>query len=461
MDLSNYLLTDDQMRQWISHGYLVLNTDFSTEFHDALNARIDEVMTSEGNPGNNFLPRIPEAQEVFKHPAIRGALTSVVGPGYLMHPHRHCHYTFPGRKVQSWHKDSYWGHQKVRNHHPWWAMIFYYPHDVDAVMGPSAVMPGTQYYDKRAGDDTEEPLLVEGKAGTFTLIHYDVWHRGSANNSERTRAMMKFQFVRMSAPTAPTWNNQRSAWQPMNGDAPSNSHESLWEHQWNWLSGRQYDPVAPADGEEQIGALCATIAGDYEPTAIDAAYRLAALNGAGITALQESLRSGDPFTARRAGYGLSAAGKAATAGLIDALSHETESARRYAAFALGELRDAEAAGALAAKIQDESENVRRTVVESLGIVGDAGVAVPALIEALGDEDSQVRFTTAAALTRLGAAAEEAVPALVNALKDEDRYVRANSVDALRQIGTPQALDAALSYLTESRWCYTTTKDNSF
>ena len=314
MDLSNYLLTDEQIRRWISHGYLVLQTDFPTEFHDALNARIDEVMESEGNPGNNFLPRVPEAQEVFKHPAIRGALTSVVGPGYMMHPHRHCHYTYPGRKVQSWHKDSYWGHQKVRNHHPWWAMIFYYPHAVDELMGPSAVLPGTQFYDKRAGDETEQPLLVEGKAGTFTLIHYDVWHRGSANNSDRTRAMMKFQFVRMVAPTTPTWNNQTSKWQSMNGDAPPNTHETIWEHQWNWLCGRQSDSITPADGEDAVGALSTAVAGDYEPAGMDAAYRLAMLNRAGIAALQENLRSDNQFTARRAGYGLSAAGRNAIPG---------------------------------------------------------------------------------------------------------------------------------------------------
>ena len=143
------------------------------------------------------------------------------------------------------------------------------------------------------------------------------------------------------------------------------------------------------------------------------------------------------------------------------MTHESEPARRFAAFALGEQREADAATALAAKIDDESENVRRTVVESLGIIGNADVAVPALIDALGDEDSQTRFTTAAALTRLGAAAAEAVPALVKALNDEDRYVRANAVDALRHIGTPRAAAAALNYLSESRWCYTTTKDNTF
>ena len=92
MSLQNHLLSDDQMCRFIAHGYLILKTDFPAEFHDHLNARLDEVMTKEGNWGNNILPRLSEVNDVFQSPVIQGALTSVVGPGYGMHPHRHCHF---------------------------------------------------------------------------------------------------------------------------------------------------------------------------------------------------------------------------------------------------------------------------------------------------------------------------------------------------------------------------------
>ena len=134
MSVSNYLLNDEQMRQFISRGYLVLQTDFPKEFHERLKAKLNEAMEKEGNPGNNILPRFSEVGDIIQNPVVRGALTSVVGPDYTIHPHRHCHFTYPGRKVQTWHKDSYWGHQKVRNHHNWWAMIFYYPQAVDEEM---------------------------------------------------------------------------------------------------------------------------------------------------------------------------------------------------------------------------------------------------------------------------------------------------------------------------------------
>ena len=48
--------------------------------------------TEEGNPGNNLLPRIRELRKVFDHPVVTGALTSVLGPNYMMHAHRHGHF---------------------------------------------------------------------------------------------------------------------------------------------------------------------------------------------------------------------------------------------------------------------------------------------------------------------------------------------------------------------------------
>ena len=463
MLLQDHLLSDEQMRRFISHGYLILQTDFPAEFHERLNAKLDEVMTKEGNWGNNILPRLSEVNDVFQSPVIQGALTSVVGAGYVMHPHRHCHYTFPGRKVQGWHKDSYWGYQKVRNHHNWWAMIFYYPHAVDEEMGPSGTFPGTQYYAKRAGDETEQPVFMEGGPGTFALIHYDLWHRGGANNSQKNRAMMKFQFVRMAAPSAPAWNNQTSEWRALNGDAPPTVHEALWRDQWRWHLGQ---PGA-RDGEaadEDMAALTAQLGSDYEPAGVDAAYRLAAQGRAAVSPLAAALTGGDSSAARNAGYGLSALGVPALGELVDALGHAHESARMYAAFALGEIgaRALESSTSVAKLVADPSVEVRRTAVEALGLLkSPTDATIPALIQGLRDEDGQVRFTAALSLQRIGADAAEAVPALAEALRDENRYVRANAVDALRRIGTMQALTAALDHLSAHRWCPTTTPDNLF
>jgi len=498
------LLTDEQMRQFIAHGYLILKTDFPAEFHAKLSQDIADVMNKEGNPGNNILPRIPEAQEIFRNPAIQGALTSVLGPNYLMHPHRHCHFTLPGRKVQSWHKDSYWGHAKVRNHHQWWAMIFYYNHAVDEELGPSGLMPGTQYYNNRTGDDREQDIRMQGEAGTFALIHYDLWHRGGANlSADRTRSMMKFQFVRMERPHAPTWDHAGTPWQQLNGDGPPNQHESIWQHQWQWLGGTPSErptgaaPIGQfvdaltagdkqarlqaADALGQLGsaagdaipALAAALADAYEPVALNAAYALGHMGEAATSALLTALTSDEKDISRNAAYGLSALGAPAHNGLVEHLDHPSEQVRGYAAFALGEIGlsatdDAAATTAqLAQRTEDESEWVRRNTAEALGTLGLNGASpamdstVAALSHALQDEDGQVRFTSALSLARLGADAADAVPTLQKALQDENRYVRANAVDALNRVGTQEAQTILVDYLLASRWCPSTTPDSTF
>jgi len=425
------------------------------------------------NPGNNLLPRFSEVGDIIQNPVVRGALTSVVGPDYTIHPHRHCHFTYPGRKVQTWHKDSYWGHQKVRNHHNWWAMIFYYPQAVDEEMGPSGLLSGSQYYTKRAGDETETPVYMEGPEGTFALIHYDLWHRGGANLSQQTRAMMKFQFVRMNAPTGPAWNNREAGWTQVE-DVPVD-HNVLWAHQWRWHRGETgragngaAGKVLQSNGhgatEKGIPELAEKLSSRYEPEGVDSAYRLAAYGEEAIPALEGALTSGNATASRNAGYGLSEVGAAAQEVLLEAMGHECENARMHAAFALGELGtgDGERTGAVAKAVSDPSVVVRRSAVEALGLLKEpVDLILPALELGLKDDDDQVRFTAALSLLRLGTESAGALPALQASLRDENRYVRANAVDALRRIGTNDALNIALDYLSAHRWCPTTTPDNLF
>lgn len=78
-----------------------------------------------------------------------------------------------------------------------------------------------------------------------------------------------------------------------------------------------------------------------------------------------------------------------------------------------------------------------------------GADVDALIAQLGDADSNVRITAAAALGKLGADADAAVPPLQETLRDPHPEVRQASARALGDIGeaaqgTTPALETALS-----------------
>ena len=74
-------------------------------------------------------------------------------------------------------------------------------------------------------------------------------------------------------------------------------------------------------------------------------------------------------------------------------------------------------------------------------------AIPALIDALGNDPHwYVRQGAAGALGMFGADAKPAVPALIEALRDENDYVRGFAIGALRRIGP--APDEALPALAE-------------
>ena len=101
-----YLLGDSQVQQFIRDGYIQLEAGFGQPVHQNIYDALEEVFEKEGNVGNNILPRIPQIKQVFAHPTVSGALISLLGPGYTMNPHRHCHLNPPGGKGQTWHKGN-------------------------------------------------------------------------------------------------------------------------------------------------------------------------------------------------------------------------------------------------------------------------------------------------------------------------------------------------------------------
>ncbi|MCZ8515247.1 HEAT repeat domain-containing protein [Paenibacillus filicis] len=516
---TQHLLTDEQVAHFITRGYLVLENDLPPGFHQSILENIAKVYAEEGNPGNNILPRIPQIEKCLTTPKVKGALTSLLGEDYYMHPHRHCHYNRPGQPTpQAWHKDGYWS--PMRSHRPWWAIIFYYTQDVTEEMGPTGIMPGSQYYESYPGDDSEMRMPC-GKAGTMVLVHFDLWHRASHNLSGIDRYMLKFQFVRLQAPVYPSWNHQKPELVLPEGVDTLHPHRVIWNDVWNWMRGREgaapnsaaseAEPDAQVDafivqlGHEDskvrthaadrlgllggsarraVGPLAKAIDDPAEPAALNAAYALARIGHEGIPSLLEVLRQGGEASAKRAAYGLAAAGEPAVPGLIQELDSENELRAGYAAFALGMMSYSARAAvpALIKQLEHRSPWVRRNAVEALGMIRQpSSVVVPALIRALeqddtveeGDTDAyvksqkyirhKIRYTAALSLLRVGQEQEarKAVPALSRALEDEDRYVRAYAAEALTHIRSDEAVQVMIDYFRKSRWCPSTHKASTF
>jgi HEAT repeat protein len=485
IDMGNkkILLDDRAMRQFITDGYIQVRADFPPSLHRDIYRQIEALLAKEANPGNNILPKIPALRQIFGHPAVRGALHSILGPGCIMHPHRYCHLNPPAGKGQTWHKDDYVFDHNVRHHRFRWVMAFYYPQDVREDMGPTGILPGTQFRNEISSDDpaqtTEEALPLCGEAGTVTIVNFDTWHRATANTSDKKRYMLKFQFIRMQEPRVPTWNQENPTWQPVERD----KNPALSKTVWDWLSGsaasaaHKGEPAASGNGS--VAQLTAALRSPSETSRLDAAYALGALGEPVVPALVEALRQesgahnldtsaanvqgGNPADLASA-HALAAVGAPAVPALLETLSDPSGWIRAAAVDILGNIGPpaGTAVAALAQALQDEEVWVRRNAAEALGLMGThAADAVPALREALRDSAEWVRLNAALALAKIGPPADPAVAALVETLDDENRYTQFFAATALQEIATPEAQTALQDALFAARWCPATTAESPY
>ena len=451
-----YRLNDDAMKRFIMNGYVTVKTDFPASFHERVYEKTQAMFEKVGNPSNNLLPRIPELQQVFDHPAVHGALASILGGDYYLHPHRHCHINTPGSDDQGMHKDSLHNSRFAvdgdhRHHRTRWAMAFYYPQDTPVELGPTAIWSQSQYVNTQPPFGDDEEVALAGEAGTVAIVHYDVFHRKMRNSGEKTRYMMKFLFTRMSEPQSPSWDSRDATWMPTD-----DVQERTWEHLWEWYLGTGGNGNGKNGASKNaVSELADELGDESELVGIDAAYQLGQVGEYAIPALMDALKGEDEAVCRNAGYGLNAIGQAAVPALVDATRDADERIQMRGVDALGDmgLSAQEAVPALIERLKDESEHVRSHAAEALGTTAQlSDSAVTPLVSTLQDEKDLVRRNTALSLARIGPHAPAAVPVLAHALHDENHFVRAFSLHALRRINTPESTEVMLNYLQSVRWC---------
>ena len=438
------LLTDAQVQAYLTNGYITVQTAHPPAVHQNIHRQIETLFATEGNPGNDILPQVPDLYQILRDPAVDGALQSLLGPSYLIHPHRHCHHNPSGSKGQGMHQDSYENDQNVRHHRTRWTMAFYYPQDVSLDMGPTAVLPATQYYNssKQAYEREEQPLC--GQAGTVTIVHYDLWHRAMPNASDRDRFMVKFLFTRMGEPQAPSWDHRDGTWQSAGTDSPT----ELCRRAWDWMRGTDGTAAPTAVSLDELRRALDT---DAEAERLCAVYALAtrgeeampvllnALRGEAAARLKTNLANEHTNPSQLdAVFALSAVGRPAVPHMVELLDENDWWLRAAAADVLGDLGTtaSDTVPHLIHALDDEAEWVRRNAIEALGNIGPAAeAAVPALSRRLQDSESWIRHNAALSLAKIGPAAAEAVPDLRKNIDDEDSYARANAAVALERIGT--------------------------
>jgi hypothetical protein len=81
--------------------------------------------------------------------------------------------------------------------HAYRVMAMYYPQATTIELGPTGILPGSQYFYQMDPFGKEDSILLEQwgtkelplvcKAGTVVIIHYDIWHRGLFNSGKSNR----------------------------------------------------------------------------------------------------------------------------------------------------------------------------------------------------------------------------------------------------------------------------------
>ena len=449
------LLTDEQMQEYLVNGFLVFRPSVPEGIHETIYNRLNEIIDEEPNPGNNVLPRVPEMRHILNSPEVRGALISVLGEDYLEHPHRFCHPVWPVDKPLSskaaaeklrknGHQDGYTPLGHPRQHYSRYARIMYYPQDSPVEVGPTHVIPGTQFNKGLTDEDRDRLIPAGGEAGTVSLGHFDIGHAAGVNQLPKFRHMIKFLYLRATEPTEPAWNSSSTEWKrPTQVNVPHDI-ELAWTHCWDWVCGKE--------------------------NRYDSWQKLHEVSEDAIPNLISDLDKANPLEQRlRSAQLLAAAGSAAaeaTAALVSVLDTDHQTLRVAAIYALGAIGDA-AVDPLVEHLRQAGEREDREAIpkgwsegainmedaaNALGAIG--APAVDALRGLLVESDGWAGINAAFALGEMDAAAAPAVPDLIQCLKTSKSHRKMRTMlDTLGSIrkGVPAQEISALFFDDRPEW----------
>ena len=504
-------LNAEALRAFLHDGYVVLRPpELDESFHRAMfdaactvhdRARAsDEPRPHLQTIGDNLRAQIPALERLLGAASVRDALSSVLGEGYLLHPHHFVHESTTAD--QSFHQDGNlpWNERgHYRSHRPNWAMLFYYPQAVAADGGPTEVLPGSQYWTTNfekadgswhPGDAVDKTLRREElavsdlpardrrlaqvlnslgiaglqprqltlPAGSVVLAHYDLMHRGcrAEPSFDGRRFMFKFYYVRTADPVAapaPASAPPAAAAGPIDDMATDIRH---------WLRGNAAwrRPVASADQAERLQAASA------EDDRVRLAYEVGWLAREDATVRRQLgalLHAEDEAVRRAMIYAAGICGLACEPEVAAALGCADPKVRRAAAGAAGEARltsEAVIESLFDLLETDADALVRSNAAYALGQIArqaDAAVSAPRLLARLdptvepdntmsgGLPRSTVRVNVVYALANKQLAGADLAALAVRGLADQDRYVRGLAIAVLERAArrTGEAWLAAL------------------
>ena len=509
------LLTDEQVQQFIVDGCISLQPDVDPSVHQSIDTQVREAVEKEFHPGNNIVSRVPLIWDVLRSPVIHGALTSLLGPNYYVHPHRAIHTSTPvedkeasfeadkngppmgrgSRAGSGWHQDAQSPLSRSRHHTPKYLIGFYFPHETPEVMGPTRYQAGSYLF--------SEPVKPSGvvlpdkvDAGTFLLLHFDTVHAGWPNRTDRTRYMLKFVFQRTDQPSIPTWDTRSSEWNVPSSIRTEKDLSSGWKYIWSWMRGSEFEPTNGEDLSADLNNIDQEkrIAAIYQDNSTNLDVLLDQVDGLAGQEMHERrlAKTSEGKSVPRdhvigierrwneraivwddATYALGALGKTAIAPILDRLAKAEDPwvCMNYL-FALGEIGPSavQAVPTIVEYVKHPLQQVVRTALDALAGIGenlDCSLdAIESLFDASNDDwhdpqvmrgwhgEDQIRMN--AVLTLLSAINREHDRTQIErifekALGDQNGYVSAIAVEGLTRLGTETSTASALRFLYDRRW----------
>lgn len=231
-----YLLTDDQVIDFIIKGYIAVTPECDPSLHARVCREFDAngvvpVDLQNDPTGEAIYTKSPTLKTVFTDPVVHGATVSLVGHDYFVFG-RYCHNLGPKQGGAYWHQDDV----NTRRYQVRRLMFLYYPQDVTPDMGPTYVVPGTHLFntptDRMAtlGNVRGQVPLV-CKAGTVFITSYDIWHTASFNSSNKMRYLVKYYVDRTHEPKKPTWNHNAKTATPLAMNRMHHENTYFWNHE--------------------------------------------------------------------------------------------------------------------------------------------------------------------------------------------------------------------------------------
>ena len=514
-------MTDLELCQFLDLGYHIIDSsDIPESTHDRLfNAAADihQRRSELSNPiasletiADNLHVQIPLLNDVLESDALDGAMSSVLGPGYFRYGHSFIHLS--GTYDQTYHKDSPlpWGTRGgLRSHRPNWAMVFYYPQAVTLEMGPTEILPGTQYWNvNREGsgrtegedrfDGTISPAAVDGMSeaertqhfrtqaqdfdryvnplrlelpkGSLLLVHFDLFHRGTRSVSDDNRFMYKFWYVRTTEPSVT---------------------KSIRSIDYQACDPRRQPVIAKNAAWLGLDVRTSTAGSLENQAVVQEAERMAQAHTqaeSDIESVVDACLRDDEANRRSAMYALAGHDPESISVANVLLKETNKQARCCAAFLLGELQEPRGVDldSLLRLIEDDSDtDVRMTATNALGRALRRRISkekselprdlVPIVTTVLCNarerktrsgitQSAERQCIYTALLNIVSSTAErggdsdalvEISTLLCNRITEEtDRYAKSTALEAIARLasmGDQQAVEASLKVLRAERW----------